>query len=134
MFVDIPLELICIYKIINYKSGYIIGFKDLDTNTTLRVGTYLSFATLKVYIEESLWLNYIKNKENDCWHCYCWNNITYPIKICDDFTILHLFNLIINEINNYNEATSYIFDYEDSFRKRCNNIANLLNRYVYFLS
>lgn len=132
MFVDIPLELICIYKIVNYKSSYIIGFKDLDSNTTLRVGTYISCATLKIYIEESLWLNYILDEQKGCCYCYCWNDITYTIKVCDSFIILDLFNLIINEINTYNKATSYKFGYEDSFKGRCNNIANLLNRYVYF--
>lgn len=131
MFVDIPLELICIYKIVNYKSSYIIGFKDLDSSTTLNVGTYISCATLKIYIEESLWLNYILDEQEGC--CYCWNDITYTtIKVCDSFMILDLFNLIMNEINTYNKATSYKFGYEDSFKRRCNNAANLLNRYVYF--
>lgn len=132
MFVDIPLELICIYKIVNYKSSYIIGFKDLDSNTTLRVGAYISCATLKIYIEESLWLNYILDEQKGCCYCYSWNDITYTIKVCDSFIILDLFNLIMDEINTYNKATNYKFGYEDSFKKRCNNVGNLLNTYVYF--
>lgn len=132
MFIDISLDLICIYKIVNYKSNYIIGFKNLDSSKPINVGTYISCATFKIYIEESLWFDYIIDKKDNC---YCWSNINYNINICDSFAILDLFNLILDEVttyNNYNNSLSYESDCEDSFKKRCNNIAILLNNYVYF--